>query len=94
MKSLIIALIVSASAVPAFAGQFYAAPEYQNDFQNARQCRGMLNGRLVWKGQDAYYIQSNEFYTDESGAVAGDAVTTIFLDNTHSSLKPFRKACS
>lgn len=90
MKTLIIALLI---ASPVAAADFRAAPEYQSDFDNAMRCHEKIAGRLVWKGEKAYYIQANEFYTDETGQESEDSVTTIFLDNSAKALKPFRLAC-
>ena len=91
MKTLIIALLFSSSA---YAGQFVTDKEYQHDFQKATVCKQMLAGRLVWKGQEAFYIQANEFYTNESGEVSPDFANVVFLSNTKQALAPFRKACS
>ncbi len=91
MRNIVIAALLFST--PAFAGSFGTVPEYQNDFDKATLCKP-VNGRMVWKGEFGFYIQSTKFYTSETGQVAEDAASVIpYYKNTKDTLRPFYKAC-
>lgn len=94
MKTIIIALLAASSiGTHAFANDFVAVPEYQQDFEKAKQCQ-TVNGRLVWQGYEGFYIQSTQYYTDASGELSQDTVSAIpFEYNQMKVLKPFFLAC-
>lgn len=91
MRSLFAALALLA-AVPAHA--FTTLPESSADFAQARECRPLKDGRRVWVGHDAYYVQAWLFYTGESGQIDDDAVSVVSpADNSKDALAPFADAC-
>lgn len=93
MKTLLLAAVLFAS--PALATpEFYTAPPYQEDFSTASLCNYMLLGRLVWKGQYAFYIQSEKLKQDRNGEVEGGFVDIVYMANDYKALAPFRKACN
>ncbi|NRP73663.1 hypothetical protein ILFOPFJJ_04576 [Ensifer psoraleae] len=66
--------------------------ELQADFENAVACEE-IDGRRVWKGAIAYYIQSYVYESDVAGqADAADAV--LPEDNTPETVKEFERACA
>ncbi len=90
MKTLLIALLVVS---PVSASQFRTVAEYQNDFDKAMICKP-IDGRMVWKGKIAFYIQSTMFYTSETGQVAEDAASVVpVATNPKKALVAFYKAC-
>ena len=90
MKTLLIALLI---ASPVAAGQFRTVAEYQNDFDKATICKP-IDGRMVWKGKIAFYIQSTLFYTSASGQVSEDSASVIpVATNPKKALAQFYKAC-
>ncbi|MEY9099310.1 hypothetical protein ABIA24_002219 [Sinorhizobium fredii] len=66
--------------------------DLQTDFETAIACR-QIDGRKVWKGDIAYYIQS---YVYEGEAAAADEVADAVLpeDNTPETVKEFEEACA
>lgn len=93
MKTIIIALALCTASVPVFAGQFVTIPEYQNDFDNAMPCKKLLKGRILWKGQRAFYIQANLLYTGQSSQLDQEFANVVDFSNDYEALTPFRKAC-
>jgi hypothetical protein len=63
--------------------------ELQTDFERAVPCH-QIDGRNVWKGALAFYIQS--FVYDGDTPVAADAV--LPEDNSAETVKEFEDACS
>ena len=66
----------------------------QSDLQTARACKDEIDGRKVWKGGLAYYIQSyvyNGASTDDPTQVATDAV--LPTDNSPETIQEFEAAC-
>ncbi|ASY62878.1 hypothetical protein SJ05684_c14300 [Sinorhizobium sojae CCBAU 05684] len=66
--------------------------ELQADFEAAVACR-QIEGRKVWKGELAYYIQS---YVYEGQAAAAEDVADAVLpeDNTEETVREFEEACA
>jgi hypothetical protein len=65
----------------------------QSDLQSAYACKD-IDGRKVWKGGLAYYIQSYVYdnqATDDATDVATDAV--LPSDNTPETMQEFEEAC-
>lgn len=68
--------------------------ELQQDFENARPCAGLVDGREVWEGQRAFFVAS---YTKEAteidpSLVGADAV--LRDDNPPDVIGEFEAACS
>lgn len=92
MKSVLLALLIATPAVA--ADGFTTVKDFQPDFEKAVQCRP-LDGRKVWKGHTAYYIQSTMFYTDQSGALDPESADTVAIKTAPAkSLAVFKKVCS
>jgi hypothetical protein len=75
-----------------------AAPEptadaLQSDLQTAFSCKD-IDGRKVWKGGLAYYIQSF-IYDDETSDDAANMATDAVLpaDNSRETMQEFEQAC-
>jgi hypothetical protein len=91
MRSILFALALL-TAHPAAA--FTTVDEYAADFAAARECRQLADGRRVWAGGEAYYVQSWFFETGQSGAIDDDAVSAIpIADNAPDALTTFANAC-
>lgn len=92
MRTLLAALVVLAVS-PAFA--FSTDPDFADDFAKARECRPLADGRKVWTGEKAYYVQAWLFTTGQSGQLDDDVASVVSLaDNTTDALKPFADACN
>jgi len=85
---LIASLMAPSAAVPTSA----TMEELQADFETAVACK-QIDGRKVWKGQLAYYIQS---YVYEDQAAASEEVADAVLpeDNTEETVREFEEACA
>lgn len=80
-------------AAPLSASEFTTVDEFQDDFATAKECRP-IEGRKVWKGERAFYIQAWAFQTGESGLLDDETASAVpFADNTPEDLADFRKAC-
>lgn len=76
---------------PAWA--FSTVDEYAADFAKARECKP-IDGRKVWAGKDAYYIQAWLFYTGQSGLLDDEVASAVpIADNGKDALEPFEAAC-
>lgn len=69
------------------------ADAIQSDLQAAYACRD-IDGRKVWKGELAYYIQSY-VYDGEQGDDAADMAADAVLpeDNSPETMREFEQAC-
>ncbi len=81
------AVLVAATAQP-------TVDELQADFESARPCYALIDGREVWEGQRAYFIAS---FTKEAAEldprlVGADAV--LRDDNPPDVIGEFEAACS
>lgn len=88
---MLIALLVSSVlASPHLDGKVVTTKQLQADFEHATPCKD-VDGRKVWKGRIAFFIQSYVYNGDdtESGA---DAV--LPGDNTAETMKEFEDACA
>ncbi|MCA1406960.1 hypothetical protein I6F26_08020 [Ensifer sp. IC3342] len=66
--------------------------DLQADFEHAVACE-QIDGRKVWKGEIAYYIQSYVYEGDATAQTdAADAV--LPEDNTPETVKEFERACA
>jgi len=81
-------------AVPANAADgFITADEYQADFATAVPCEP-VEGRKLWKGKEAFYIQAWLFYTGQSGALDDETADAIaFSENTPKVMAQYVAAC-
>ncbi|WP_275789268.1 hypothetical protein [Rhizobium gei] len=69
------------------------ADAIQLDLQTAYTCKD-IDGRKVWKGELAYYIQSYVYdgqHGDDATDMAADAV--LPEDNTPETMREFEQAC-
>lgn len=87
--ALLIATLVAPSDV---APTTVTMQELQEDFEAAVACR-QIDGRKVWKGELAYYIQS---FVYEGQAAASEDVADAVLpeDNTEETVREFEEACA
>lgn len=85
---LIASLMAPSDVVPTTA----TMEDLQSDFETAVACR-QIDGRNVWKGELAYYIQSY-VYDDEGSASADVADAVLPEDNTEETVKEFEEACA
>ncbi|MDX0513328.1 hypothetical protein GOD47_01405 [Sinorhizobium medicae] len=88
-------LLISLSlAVPAFAADgFSTLDEFQADFATATPCRP-FEGRKLWKGKEAFYIQSWLFYTGQSGLLDDESASVIIpSENTPKVMAQYVSAC-
>jgi len=85
-------LIASIIASPNIALSAATVDDLQADFESAVPCQ-QIDGRNVWKGAIAYYIQSFVFEGDTP--VATDAADAVLpQDNSAETVKEFEDACS
>lgn len=92
MRALAVFLLMISSSAYAADG-FVTDDEYQPDFSNAVECR-QIDGRRVWRGRVAYYIQSNLFMTGQSGLLDNEAAAAVpFAENADPDLAAFKEAC-
>lgn len=86
---LLTALMATAETPPAEP----TADALQSDLQTAYPCQD-IDGRKVWKGGLAYYIESY-IYEGHSAESAADIATDAVLpgDNTPETMKEFEQAC-
>ena len=87
MPIVLVSILALAAALP-------SADDLQIDFESARPCAALVDGREVWEGQKAFYIAS---YTKEAaeldpGLVGADAV--LRDDNPADVIGEFEAACS
>jgi len=92
---LIFGLIMLAitAATDASAAAPPTADDLQADLQTAYACKE-IDGRKVWKGGLAYYIQSYVYdgqSTDDATDIATDAV--LPADNAPETMREFEEAC-
>lgn len=88
---LIFLAATSAASIPAAAEP--TADALQSDLQTAYSCKD-IDGRKVWKGGLAYYIQSfvyDDASPDETANMATDAV--LPEDNSPETMREFEQAC-
>jgi hypothetical protein len=88
---LIFLAATAAASVP--AAQEPTADALQSDLQTAYSCQD-IDGRKVWKGGLAYYIQSyvyDDGTPDDAGNMATDAV--LPEDNSAETMQEFEQAC-
>lgn len=92
MKFALIALLFAA---PAFAADgFGTTIEYRADFETASACNP-IDGRKVWKGEQAFYIQSWLFQTGQSGVLDEESADAIPVKgNDKEALAAFEAACA
>lgn len=91
MKGLLLAILIASPAMA--ADGFGTLKEFQPDLDKAVQCHP-IDGRQVWKGEKAYYIQSCAFYTCGSGALSSDSADAIIPKNQSKKfMTAFVKAC-
>ncbi|WEX79007.1 hypothetical protein PYH37_003981 [Sinorhizobium numidicum] len=87
------ALLIASLVAPSNTLSTSASVEdLQTDFETAVACR-QIDGRKVWKGELAYYIQS---YVYEGEAAASEEAADAVLpeDNSAETVKEFEEACS
>ncbi|MGF6176988.1 hypothetical protein [Ensifer sp. 4252] len=85
-------LIASIIASPNIALSAATVDDLQADFEMAVPCQ-QIDGRNVWKGAIAYYIQSFVYQGDTP--VATDAADAVLPeDNSAETVKEFEDACS
>ncbi|WP_245292775.1 hypothetical protein [Pararhizobium arenae] len=87
----LIGLMATAETPPAAAEP--TAEALQSDLQTAYPCKD-IDGRKVWKGGLAYYIESY-VYDGQPTGTATDVATDAVLpqDNTAETMEEFEQAC-
>ena len=59
------------------AAMAFSAPQgYETDFQAAHECRP-FEGRLLWEGKRAYYLQACELNDCHGNVLSEDAVSAV-----------------
>ncbi|HEV7319343.1 MAG TPA: hypothetical protein VGO04_12120 [Ensifer sp.] len=92
LAALLIASIVASPNMPGIKLSAATVDELQTDFESAVPCH-QIDGRNVWKGALAYYIQS--FIYEGDKPVATDAADAVLPeDNSAETVKEFEDACS
>lgn len=92
LAALLIASIVTSPNIPDVTLSAATADDLQVDFETAVPCH-QIDGRKVWKGAIAFYIQS--FVYDGETPVATDAADAVLPeDNSPETVKEFEDACS
>lgn len=87
------ALLIASLVAPSGGASVTAGvDDLQADFETAIACR-QIEGRKVWKGEIAYYIQS---YVYEGEAPTAEEVADAVLpeDNAPETVKEFEEACA
>ena len=86
-------ILIAATAAGIPATPEPTADALQSDLQTAYSCKD-IDGRKVWKGGLAYYIQSF-VYDDETPVDAANMATDAVLpgDNSPETLQEFEQAC-
>ena len=86
-------LLVFMASTAIAADGFSTVPEFEADFDHAKPCKP-LDGRKVWKGKTAFYIQALAFKTGQSGALSEDIASVVVkAEQQREALKMFEKAC-
>ncbi|MBP1881903.1 hypothetical protein [Sinorhizobium mexicanum] len=87
--ALFVASLLAPTQVPSNVA---SVDDLQADFEHAVACE-QIDGRKVWKGEIAYYIQSYVYEGDATAQTdAADAV--LPGDNTPETVKEFERACA
>lgn len=93
MRALILTVFMLASGHAFAVDGFGTSREFSDDFATARPCEA-IDGRLVWAGQRAFYIQSWQFMTGQSGLLDPENASAVpIADNDKAALQPFEDAC-
>lgn len=86
-------LLATLMAPPNAVEHIATTDDLQADFEKAIPC-AQIDGRNVWKGGIAYYIQSYVYDTN-GGEHAGDGADAVLpQDNTPETVREFEAACS
>ncbi|WDZ78321.1 hypothetical protein PWG15_07505 [Ensifer adhaerens] len=92
LAALLLASIVASPNMPDVKLSAATVDELQTDFESAVPCH-QIDGRKVWKGAIAFYIQS--FVYDGDTPVATDAADAVLPeDNSAETVKEFEDACA
>jgi hypothetical protein len=86
-----IAAILVTSAMPPMP----TVDNLQTDFERAIPCAHQVNGRNVWRGTNAFYIESYVFLEnsmDQTDIVGADAI--LRSDNSEDTIRAFETACA
>ncbi|ABR60278.1 hypothetical protein GOC91_28690 [Sinorhizobium medicae] len=89
-------LLIASLAVPSnLVSANATVDDLQSDFETAVACR-QIDGRNVWKGELAYYIQSYVYEGDVAASADRADVADAVLpeDNEPETVKAFEEACS
>ncbi|MCA1365952.1 hypothetical protein I6F15_00820 [Bradyrhizobium sp. BRP14] len=90
------ALLIASLVAPSNTVSTSASVEdLQADFETAVACR-QIDGRNVWKGELAYYIQSYVYEGDAAASadVAEVADAVLPEDNSAETVREFEEACA
>jgi hypothetical protein len=87
MPIVFVSILALAAALP-------TTDDLQTDFESARPCAALVDGREVWEGEKAFYIASyTKAATDlDPDLVGADAV--LRDDNSADVISEFEAACS
>ncbi|WP_019567368.1 hypothetical protein [Agrobacterium sp. 10MFCol1.1] len=92
-KLVVLAAIVFAPLAANAADGFSTVDEFQPDFDKAKPCKE-IDGRKVWKGEKAFYIQAYAFSTGQSKALSDDAASTVVKsDQSKDVIDLYERAC-
>lgn len=85
--------VIFAAALAAAAAQ-PTVEDLQADFETARPCPGLVDGRSVWEGKEAFFVSS---YTKQAAELDPDLVgadAVLRADNSPDVIGEFEAACS
>lgn len=92
-KLVVLAAIAFAPLAAMAAGGFSTIDELQPDFDKASPCED-IDGRKVWKGKKAFYIQAYAFKTGQSKVLSDDSASAVIKsDQSKDVLELYERAC-
>lgn len=94
MKKLVVLAAIAFAPFAAIAADGFATvDELQPDFDRATPCKE-IDGRKVWKGNKAFYIQAYAFTTGQSKALSDDAASAVIKsDQSKDVIDLYERAC-
>ncbi len=94
MKKLVFCAALALAPFAATAADgFSTVDEFQSDFEKATPCKN-IDGRRVWKGEKAFYVQAYVFATQKFKAFSEDSASVVDRDEQPAEIvELYEKAC-
>lgn len=94
MKKLVVVAAIAFAPLAAMAADgFSTIGELQSDFEKSSPCKE-IDGRKVWKGDKAFYIQAYAFTTGQSKALSDDSASAVIKsDQSKDVIDLYERAC-